>query len=118
MRYGRSDWVQCALFVSVCGASLVSRQAFGYGTAYMVEYMTSWSGCEAGCSGNNSLSYTDDQMNGLDSAMNYFGNSLRYKYWNANVCASDLVEDHDFLGQDNIYADGPGIAASGYLYGY
>lgn len=44
---------------------------------YTLEYITSWSACDAACSGANSLKYTDDKINYLDSEMSGLGHTKR-----------------------------------------
>jgi hypothetical protein len=80
-----------------------TARAFSYSAAYMSD----WSGCS--CSAN-SLSYTDDQIDGFDSALASRGHSRLHKYANANVWASDYTED-GLGGQDNYFSDDSDIVA-------
>jgi Family of unknown function (DUF6345) len=67
------------------------------------ESMTSWSGCPIS-SPPSSLTYTNDQISFWLSKMQSLGHSRKYWYTNANVWASDFVED-SWGGQDNLYND-------------
>lgn len=75
--------------------------------SYAASYMTSWDGCA--CS-NSSLSYTDDQMDGFDSALASRGHYRTHKFANSSVWASDYIEDV-LGGQDNYYSDDSDIIA-------
>jgi hypothetical protein len=81
-----------------------------HGFGYSGSYMTDWSSCEASCSGSSSLSYTDDQINGFDSAMASRGHTLMHKFSNSSVWASDYTEDV-LGGQDHYYSDDSDIVA-------
>ena len=93
----------CALAApAIVGLSAAApAHAFTYGTAYM----TSWSGCDSSCSSAPSLSYTDDQILMFEGAMNAYGHTHTHRYVNQSVWASDLVEDENFGGHDNLYSD-------------
>src|SRR6478609_3326056 len=95
--------------LGVGGVALLGLLAFGAprvarAGGYTLNYMTSNSGCDSGCKGNSSLSYTDDQINQLDSALNDYGHTLLHKFSNQNTWSSDLVEDN-LGGQDQLYSD-------------
>lgn len=99
-----------------CAAAVLGFLAFSaprtaLAGGYTLNYMTSYSGCDSSCSGNSSLSYTDDQINQLDSALNDHGHSLLHKFGNKSTWASDMVEDN-LGGQDHLYSD------NGFLYAF
>jgi hypothetical protein len=64
--------------------------------------MTSWSGCE--CS-NDSLDYTDDQINQFNSEMNSHSYTKLSTYHNLDVWSSDVAEDYSFNGADYLASD-------------
>jgi hypothetical protein len=97
--------------VAALEAFLLTASGPALAGGYTLNYMTNFSGCDSSCSGNSSLSYTDDQINQLDSALAGYGHTRLHKFSNSNTWASDLVEDA-LGGQDNIYSD------NGFLFAY
>ena len=85
----------------MAAAGAAPAQAHDYGTAYL----TNWGGCDALCAGQNSLSYTDDQIQMFESEMNDAGHSRTHGYVNGTTWASDLVEDAVFGGDDRWFSD-------------
>ena len=56
-------------------ATAVAMPQLAHAGGYTLNYMTNYSGCDAGC-GASSLSYTDDQVDQLGSALNGYGHTL------------------------------------------
>lgn len=71
---------------------------------YGLEAMSNWSSCSE-CSTWSSLSYTQSQINQLDTELNNDGMSKKYKFFNSYVWPKDLVEDQ-LGGYDYAYGDG------------
>ena len=71
---------------------------------YGLEAMSDWSSCTA-CSSVSSLSYTQSQINQLDTELNSDGMSKKFKFFNTYVWPSDLTEDY-LGGLDYAYGDG------------
>lgn len=90
-------WGAAAL---LCAWPAAEALAFSYSAGSM----TSWSSCDSGCKGQNSLSYTDDQISMFISEMNDIGHTKDHWYHNNNVWSSDLIEDN-FGGEDWYYTD-------------
>lgn len=93
-----------SLVVSLSGLLLLGG-GDAFAISYTLNYMDSWSGCDAGCNQASSLSYTDDQINYLDSVLSGLGHTKKRKYSNLNVWAGDLIEDKDFNGADYYLSD-------------
>lgn len=74
------------------------------------EYIYSWGGCDASCSGAGSLSYTDDQIQDFAAKMKALGHTQKHLFGNTAVWASDLTED-GLGGQDHLYSDDSDIVA-------
>jgi len=92
-------------------ATAVAMPQLAHAGGYTLNYMTNYSGCDAGC-GASSLSYTDDQVDQLGSALNGYGHTLLHKFGNGNTWASDMVEDGLGGGQDHLFSD------NGFLYAF
>ena len=80
------------------GTPATALASVTYGTSYMND----WTGCE--CSGS-SLTYTDDQITMLRSELASGNHTADFFFANSTVWASDLLEDKDFGGEDNLYGD-------------
>ncbi len=91
--------------LSALGLALsLSTPGSSHAFTYSASYINDWSSCDSACNGNSSLSYTDDQINGFDSAMVSLGHRLRHRFSNSSVYASDYTED-SLGGKDNDYSD-------------
>ncbi len=96
---------------SAAALSLLATMGFSFGTpalasaasvSYGTSYMNDWSGCDCSAGG---LSYTDDQITMLRSELASGSHTETFAFANSTVWASDLLEDKDFGGEDNLYGD-------------
>jgi hypothetical protein len=93
-----------APLVAASMALLTHLPGTAHGFSYSGSYINDWSSCDTSCKGASSLNYTDDQINGFDSAMASLGHTRMHKFSNTSVWASDYIEDV-LGGQDHLYSD-------------
>ncbi len=76
--------------------------------SFGANYISNWSGCPttpSNCSLSPPLSWTQNQATLFAGRMSVLGNTQHFLYANSSVWSTDSVEDKDFGGQDNLYAD-------------
>ena len=101
MKLGRTLIMMAMIFAMTSAeAAAQSLSSMEYG----LEAMSDWSSCTA-CSSVSSLSYTQSQINQLDTELNSDGMSKKFKFFNNYVWPSDLIEDY-LGGLDYAYGDG------------
>ncbi len=88
----------------VMAAALFALPANAMAFTFAAGSLTSWSGCDGGCSSAGGLSYTDDQVSMFISEMQSAGHTKDHWYHNGNTWSSDLVEDY-FGGEDYFFTD-------------
>lgn len=89
---------------AIAALAMLSQAPAAHAFSYAASYINNWSSCDSACNGNNSLSYTDDQIDDFDSAMSSLGHTRNHKFANGSVWGSDYTEDL-LNGQDYLYSD-------------
>lgn len=96
--------LRLSLFL-IAGTSTILMTQSAFAISYFVEDMYDWSTADAACTGQTTLSYTDDQIRMLVSKFDERSNMhTRIAWFDNDAWSSDIAEDQ-LSGQDNSFAD-------------
>src|SRR5215510_14949577 len=96
--------MKLAILGMAASALILTTENIAFAYSYIAESINDWSGCDADCSDQNKLKYTDDQIKMFSGAMSLAG-WYRSAWWRDQDVWGTDVEDDFLSGEDYLYAD-------------